>query len=122
MEIYKNWLRSQGVKFDELPFGIGFRYQGGSFIIADNSDDKLYLQVIMPGIYETNPNEKGKAMNAINKINKEMKALKATMQDDGHVWLTVEFFIDTTPEIGDFFGRVLNILLQGRLKFQLLMS
>lgn len=122
MEIYKNWLRSRNVKFSELPFGILFQYQGGSFIISDNTEDKLYLQVIMPNVYEVSSYEKEKAMKVMNKMNREFKALKATMQDDGQVWLAVETFIDSTPDIEDFFDRILMILLQGRMKFQMMMS
>lgn len=122
MEIYKNWLRSRNVKFSELPFGILFQYQGGSFIISDNTEDKSYLQVMMPNIYETSSYDKEKAMKVMNKMNVELKALKAIMQDDGHVWLTVEIFIDSTPDIEDFFDRILMILLQGRMKFQMMMS
>lgn len=122
MEIYKNWLRSRNVKFSELPFGILFQYQGGAFIISDNAEDKLYLQVIMPNVYEASSYEKEKAMKVMNKMNREFKALKATMQDDGQVWLAVETFIDSTPDIEDFFDRILMILLQGRMKFQMLMS
>lgn len=122
MEIYKNWLRSRNVKFSELPFGILFQYQGGAFIISDNAEDKLYLQVIMPNVYEVSSYEKEKAMKVMNKMNREFKALKATMQDDGQVWLAVETFIDSTPDIEDFFDRILMILLQGRMKFQMMMS
>lgn len=122
MEIYKNWLRSRNVKFSELPFGILFQYQGGTFIISDNAEDKLYLQVIMPNVYEASSYEKEKAMKVMNKMNREFKALKATMQDDGQVWLAVETFIDSTPDIEDFFDRILMILLQGRMKFQMMMS
>lgn len=122
MEIYKNWLRSRNVKFSELPFGILFQYQGGAFIISDNAEDKLYLQVIMPNVYEASSYEKEKAMKVMNKMNREFKALKATMQDDGQVWLAVETFIDSTPDIEDFFDRILMILLQGRMKFQMMMS
>ncbi len=119
MQIYKNWLQSRNVKFNETPIGIFFAYQGKGFLISDNSDDELYFQLIMPNIYDVPAYEKAKAMDVINKLNKEIKCLKATLQDDNKVWLATEIFIDRTPNIEDYFDRLLGILFAGAMKFQL---
>lgn len=122
MQIYKEWLRSHNIQFNEFPFGIGFQYQGGSFIISDNSNDRLYFQLIMPNIYEVSAYEKTKAMGVINNLNREVKCLKVTMQEDGRIWLATETFIDNTPNLEDFFDRLLQILLASRIRFQIMMQ
>lgn len=115
MEIYKNWLRSNGVKFEELPFGLGFKYQGAGFILWDNSKDKQYLALSMPNIYDVDGNE-FKVLQIANKINEEIKAIKVVVRD-GRVWLNIEMFIDNTPDIEDFMDRLLDILLECRIRF-----
>lgn len=122
MQIYKDWLNSHGVQFRELPFGIAFQYQGGGFLIANNEDDKLYLQLIMPNIYEAPLSKREKVMTVTNNLNREIKCLKATLQEDGQVWLATETFIDRTPDIDDFFDRLLQILLTASIKFQIMMQ
>ncbi len=122
MRIYKEWLSEQGIKFHDTNAGLLFRYQGGGFIIADNRNDKQYLQIIMPNVYEVQTFDKDKAYRIANKLNNEIKSLKVIIQDDDNVWLTVEQFLDDTPNVEDFMERLLNILLRGRLKFQMLMG
>ncbi len=122
MRIYKEWLSEQGIKFHETKVGLLFKYQGGGFIIADNGNDRQYLQIIMPNIYEISSFDKDKAFRVANKLNREVKSLKVIIQDDNNVWLTVEQFLDDTPNVEDFMERLFGILLSGRLKFQLFMD
>lgn len=122
MQIYKNWLQSHNVQFQETPIGLIFSYQGGAFIISDNSGDELYFQLIMPNIYEVSSFKKTQALQIINRLNREIKCLKATMQDDGHVWLSTEIFVDSTPKIDDFMGRLFSILFAARIKFDSMMG
>lgn len=122
MQIYKDWLKSNNIQFEETPIGILFHYQGGGFLIANNSNDRQYLQILMPNIYKVSPYEKTQAMEVVNKMNIEFKCLKALIQDDNSIWLSTEIFIDSTPDIKDFFSRLLSILLSGRIKFQILMQ
>ncbi len=119
MEIYKNWLRENGVKFEEKEYGITFKYQGGYFIIGDNTKDLQYFNIVMPGIYDfaehpEMPREK--VLEALNKINAQYKVAKAVC-DDEDCWLTTEIFIDSSPDVEDFMERLLNILHQARLEF-----
>lgn len=115
MQIYKDWLRSNGVKFEELPFGLAFKYQGASFILWDNSKDQQYLALSMPNIWDVD-GEEVKVLRAANKINVDIKAIKAVIRDNA-VWLNIEMFIDNTPDIEDFMDRILGILLECRMKF-----
>jgi len=117
MQVYKNWLNSNGINFREEMFGLAFKYQGASFIIANNSSDPLYFQLIMPGIYDVQPGEKVKVMEIANSLTREIKCLKVVIQDGGSVWLMTEMFIDSTPELDDFMDRLFDILHGGRMKF-----
>ena len=122
MNIYKNWLNNQRLSFHETSIGLLFRYQGGGFIIANNKNDKDYLQLIMPNIYTVDSFSKQKALKVANSLNRDIKALKVIINDDDSVWLTVEQFLDETPDVDDFMDRLLGILLQGRMKFNMLME
>lgn len=117
MQIYKDWLRSKGVAFREEIFGLAFNYQGANFIIANNSNDKLYLQLIMPGIYDVQPGEKMKVLEVANALTRDIKCLKVVIQDGGSVWIMIEMFIDSTPELDDFMDRLFSILFGGRMQF-----
>ena len=65
---------------------------------------------------------KQKALKVANSLNRDIKALKVIINDDDSVWLTVEQFLDETPDVDDFMDRLLGILLQGRMKFNMLME
>lgn len=115
--LYESFLRSQGFKYEKTNYGIIFKYQGKGFLIADNGIDELYLQLLMPSIYTmTSPTEEYKILKVLNDVNKELKAIKACLHDND-VWLHIEMFIDKTPNIEDFFIRLLDILMEGYVKF-----
>lgn len=119
MDLYKNWLYENGVKYEEKEYGLAFKYQGGYFIIGNNENDRQYFNIIMPGIFDfaDHPEiQRLTVLEAMNKINAQYKVVKCVC-DDEDVWLTTEIFIDSTPDIEDFFERLLNILHQSRMEF-----
>ncbi len=119
MDIYKNWLAENGIKFEEKDYGLTFKYQGGYFIIGNNSKDLQYFNIVMPGIFDFADNPEMpriKVLEALNKINAQYKVVKAVC-DDEDCWLTTEIFIDSTPDVEDYFERLLNILHQSRMEF-----
>ncbi len=119
MDIYKNWLSENGVKYEEKDYGLTFKYQGGYFIIGNNSKDSQYFNIVMPGIFDFGDNPdvpRIKVLEALNKINADSKVVKAVC-DQEDCWLTTEIFIDSTPDVEDYFERLLNILHQSRMEF-----
>lgn len=119
MDIYKEWLSDNGVKFEEKDYGLSFKYQGGYFILSDNKNDKQFLNLVMPGIFEfaDRPEiDRVKVLEALNRINASKKVVKAIC-DETDCWLSCEMFIDGTPDIEDFMERLLDILHQSRLDF-----
>ncbi len=119
MDIYKNWLSENGVKYEEKDYGLTFKYQGGYFIIGNNSKDSQYFNIVMPGIFDFGDNPdvpRIKVLEALNNINADYKVVKAVC-DQEDCWLTTEIFIDSTPDVEDYFERLLNILHQSRMEF-----
>lgn len=120
--MYKDWLTSHNVKFTETPFGLIFSYQGGAFVIEDDTNDKQFLRIRMPRIYTVSSDEKEKVLELVNKMNYEIKCLKASIDEDGEVNLFTEIFVDSTPEVDDFLGRLLQIMLESRIMFKVRMQ
>ena len=119
MDIYKNWLSENGVKYEEKDYGLTFKYQGGYFIIGNNSKDSQYFNIVMPGIFDFGDNPdvpRIKVLEALNTITADYKVVKAVC-DQEDCWLTTEIFIDSTPDVEDYFERLLNILHQSRMEF-----
>ena len=63
----------------------------------------------MPNIYELEDN-RVKVLEACNTITRSFKVVKAYLVND-KLWLSIEMFVDSTPEVGDFFERCCNILI-----------
>ena len=80
------------------------------FCCKDN--DSSFLRIIMPGIYDVD-GDRTKVLEAINTISRDIKAIKAFLVNDS-LWLSIEMFIDSTPDIDDFIERCLDIMIAGR--------
>ena len=54
-----------------------------------------------------------KVLEAINEVCKSLKAIKAFLVED-YLWIAIEMFTDSTPELDDFMPRCMQILKTGR--------
>lgn len=115
IELIKQWLTNEGYKSEIDSDGdLVFRFQGANLICPASTDDPLYLQIIMPGIYTFNNGERVKVLEAISSLCRERKCVKAFVAgEDLH--LSLEMLIDTSPEIDDFFERGCTMLIQARM-------
>lgn len=114
VELVREWLSSEGYRSEIDSDGdLHFKVEGVSFYCTKNGTDDQYFRIIMPNIY-TVENNRVRVLEAVNKISKDYKVLKAFLVDD-RLWLSIEMFIDSTPEVGDFMPRCISIL-QGGLK------
>ena len=84
-------------------------------LVTVDKDDPLFLKVVMPTIYEVEGNRE-KVLEAINTVNARIKVVKAILIGN-NVHLFIEMFVDTTPEIDDFFERCCDILIASRRVF-----
>lgn len=112
-ELAKSWLHEQGYKcnLDEDGDAI-FKYEGANMLVTVDKDDPLFFKIMMPSIYEVE-NNRDRVLETINIINTKIKVVKAILIGN-NVHLFIEMFVDTTPEIDDFFERCCDILIASR--------
>jgi len=109
VDLAKEWLSSEGYKYDVDGDGdIHFKYQGKNFFFTSDGDEQFF-RIIMPNIYDVD-NDREKVLEVCNDITANLKVGKAFLVGD-HMWLSIEMFLDSTPEVGDFFERCLEILM-----------
>ena len=112
-DLVENWLKEQGFKNERDNDGfLHFKYQGANLYCYNDDNDKQFLRIVMPGIYQID-GDRMKVLEAISTICRNIKAIKAFLVED-HLWLAIEMFIDSTPDIDDFIERCLDILMAGR--------
>ena len=112
-DLVENWLKDQGFRSERDSDGdLRFRYEGVNLFCSKDDNDKQFLRIVMPGIYQID-GDRMKVLEAINTICRNIKAIKAFLVED-HLWLAIEMFIDSTPDIDDFIERCLDILMAGR--------
>ena len=114
-ELVKQFLSNEGYKFDIDGDGdIHFRFEGINLYFTVDNNDQRYFRLIMPNIYQLEGN-RTKVLEAINTVARDLKVINAYLIED-RLWLAVELFIDSTPELEDFFPRCLGLLKAGREK------
>lgn len=113
-EQIKEYLLNEGLRPQEEDFGFFFRYQMLSFLIHWDKDDKHFLKISLPSIFDVDENNYADALEAVNTVNLERKVIKALVINKESVWITAEQLLDTTPDYKDIIPRTLDMLLQGR--------
>lgn len=109
-DLLENWLKNQGFKSERDSDGdLLFRYEGLHMLCSKDDNDKQFLRLFMPGIY-TVDGDRSKVLEAINTISRDIKAVKAFLVED-KLWVSLEMFIDSTPDIDDFIERCLDIMI-----------
>ena len=103
------YLQKEGYMPKRESYGISFRYQMKNYIFIDNDDDPSFFQLVMPGIYDVNDNNRIKVYRAMDAMNGSVKVAKASTYND-EVWIFAELLIDSTPQLGDIVPRALGIL------------
>lgn len=112
-DLVKQYLSSEGYRYDVDSDGdIHFKYEGVNLFFTIDAEDQSFFRLIMPNIYEVEGN-RTKVLEAINTVCSSMKVLKAFLVNE-HLWLAVELFIDSSPELDDFFPRCMNLMKHGR--------
>ena len=108
-DLINAWLYKAGYNHEIDSDGdVHFRYNGKHIYFTPDDDD-TYFRLIMPNIYELEDN-RVKVLEACNTITRDYKVVKAYLVKD-RLWLSIEMFVDSTPEVGDFFERCCRILI-----------
>ena len=114
-ELVKQYLSSEAYRYDiDADGDIHFKYEGVNLFFTVDKNDQSFFRLIMPSIYTLEGN-RTKVLEAINTVTRDLKVIKAFLVED-HLWLAVEIFIDSTPELEDFFPRCMGLLKAGREK------
>lgn len=110
------FLAKEGFRPQDEDFGIYFRYEMLTFLIHWDADDEQFVKISLPGIFDTDENNRVEALEAANVVNLERKVVKAVIAGDS-VWVTAEQLLDSTPNYEDIVPRTLHMLLQARAAF-----
>ena len=117
VELVKEWLSKEGYKaIPDDEGGVIFKYQGCNMWAMNDERDPLFLRISMPNIYEVEDNRL-QVFEAINSVNDNIKSVKAYIAGNNHVWMTIEMYLDSSPELDDFLERCLDIILAAGHKF-----
>ncbi len=112
-ELVKQYLSAEGYRYDIDNDGdIHFKFEGINLFFTVDRKDNQFFRIIMPNIYQLEGNRE-KVLEAINTVMRDMKVIKAFLIED-RLWLAVELFIDTTPELDDFFPRCMGLMKAAR--------
>ena len=116
-ELTLEFLRKEGFCPEETEFGLAFKCEGKNFLLIYDDDDETYFRLMMPCIFEMNDENEDAVYRAMNEVNSSVKVIKAYIMCENEVWLGFEVLVDTTPVVGDFIPRAINMLNGGARKF-----
>ena len=115
-----NFLRSEGYlpQINQVD-DIIFKAEGNTFIVMIDENDEQFLNLILPNFYQIEGNlEMNKAFRVANIVNQNIKVGKIIISNNKHVWAIAEQFIDSTPDLEDFFKRTIRAVLKASEDFQ----
>ncbi len=118
LKLYEQWLTDNGLIHNIDEDGdLHFKYQMCNFFILNPQEDDQFLHIILPNIWSIeSEEERMNALKVANELNMGRKVLKVVV-GESNTTLTVEMFIDQTPDVEDFMERLLDILIEGRQLF-----
>lgn len=113
VDLVKNWLSTEGYRYDVDSDGdVHFKFEGVNLYFTVDQRDQAFFRLIMPAIYKVD-GDRVRVLEAASTVSCNLKVLKAFLVED-HLWLAIEMFLDTSPEIEDFFPRCLSLMKTGR--------
>lgn len=113
IERIREYLSEEGYrpKVDE-DGDIQFKAQGLTLWCTGDKDDPQYFRIIMPNIYTVEGN-RTKVLEAINTVCRDRKVVKAFLVENS-LWIAVELFASEDSNVGEYFDRLVNVVLQTR--------
>lgn len=122
-ELVRNFLQQEGYKFDENKELIHFKANGLNLVCETSSIDNMFIRILAPVIYSLSDHSdvsRAKVLTLCNNLVESTKILKAFLDNDGDVTLSVELFVsEDVSDLTSVLNRALNILGQGRFEFAL---
>ena len=110
-------MTTQEMIFDYLKVqGLVPEYDEDKDIRFKYPDDRQFLQIMMPFIFDVTAENRVAALEACNKINLSKKIVKAVVMGEG-VFLMTEVLLDETPEPSVMVPRMLDMLVGAQQSF-----
>lgn len=95
---------------------VSFKAEGYYFYVQNSTDD-TYLRIIMPEIKTIDTDdivETYCALSACNEICRDKKLVKAYLNNNDSISLSVATYIDETPQLSDYIETALDFLIRSR--------
>lgn len=109
VDLVKEYLEYEGFRYKQDELGnIHFQFKGLNLFCVNDEKDSSYLQIMIPNVIDVEEN-RIKGLEVANRITRDTKILKAILLED-RLWLSIELLLDSSPNIGDFFLRCVEIL------------
>lgn len=119
-ELVRNFLQQEGYKF-ELNGQFHFKAQGLYCVCDADEGDPTFFRIVVPVIFSANDRpeiSREQVLQACNNIVEQVKVLKAYMDDDGDVSLSIDQFVsEDTQDLTNVLERSINLLAEGRIIF-----
>lgn len=107
---FKQYLDSKGITpTKEVEEQITFLLDGLYYLFVYESSDQNYFRIILPNIFKVE-NDTVKYDSLVNNINQRYKVAKATLTNDGMVWISAEQYVYSREGIEYLFERCIAAL------------
>ena len=117
-EMFLEHLRQEGYAPRFEDDDVIFKYEGKTFILNCDEEDKPFFRLLLPAFWEIeSEEEERRALKAINAVNLRMKVLKVFSVNQ-NVWASVELFLDPFESFKLVLGRCLDLLVSGMHAFR----
>lgn len=117
-EMFLEHLRQEGFvpRLDD-DNDIVFKYEGKTFLLNCDDEDKPFFRLILPAFWEIeSAEEECQVMKAMNRVNMRMKVMKVFAVHQ-NVWASVELFLDPFDSYKRVLDRCLDLLVSGMHEF-----
>jgi hypothetical protein len=122
-ERYLTYLRDEGYvpRLDD-DGDVVFKYEGRGFALYGDEHDAALFRLVHPFIWQVqSEEEQDLARDVMNDLNTRFHVVKF-YQARGHIWASVELFLDRDDAFATVFPRVLRLLTQAVTQFALRMK
>lgn len=90
IDYLEKWLTEEGFRSNKNSYGeLFFKYEGVPIVCLFDGDNKVYIRLVLPNLYEIK-DDRIKVLEIINLINSERKFVKAYIEKNNKVWLSID--------------------------------
>lgn len=117
-EMFLEYLRQEGFAPRHEDDDVIFKYEGKTFMLACDDEDKPFFRLLLPAFWEIESEEEERSvLKALNVVNRRMKAFKVFAVNQ-NVWASVELFLDPFESFKLVLDRCLDLLVSGMHEFR----